>query len=126
MREKVFFSNPIYGTFLIKDENEVAGYCSLMLWKKQQAYRHTAEVTIYLKPEFTAKGIGSAAVKYLENMAIQNDIRTLVAGCTAENTASIKMFEKNGFSQCAHFKKMGFKFGRLLDTVYLQKHFYEV
>ena len=123
MREKVFFSKPIYGSFLIKDKEIVAGYCSLMSWKKQEAYNCTAEISIYLKPEFTAKGIGSEAIKYLENMAKKNNIKTLIAGCSGENTVSIKLFEKNGFTQCAHFEKMGYKLGRLLDTVYLQKHF---
>jgi phosphinothricin acetyltransferase len=121
MYAKVFFSDPIYGTFLIMEEKEIVGYCTLMQWKKQQAYRHTAEVSIYLKPDFTAKGIGSHALNYLEKIAEQNDIRTLIAGCCAENTSSIKLFEKNKFVQCAYFKQVGFKFGRYLDTLYLQK-----
>ena len=121
MHAKVFFSDPIYGTFLIMEEEKIAGYCTLMPWKKQQAYRHTAEVSIYLKPDFTAKSIGSYALNYLETFAKQNDIRTLIAGCCAENTSSLKLFEKNQFVQCAYFKQVGFKFGRYLDTLYLQK-----
>src|ERR1044072_2086977 len=86
MGEKVFFGNPIYGTFIIKHDDILAGYCTLMPLKKQEAYRYTAEISIYLNPEFTGKGIGGEALNYLETFARQNDIRILIAGCCAENT----------------------------------------
>lgn len=123
MREKVFFTKPYYKSFLIKEENnaKILGYCAFTQWKIQEAYRNTAEINIFLRPEFTAKGIGSIAITYLEAEAKKTDIKTMIAGICTENLPSIKLFEKNGYEQCADFKKVGEKFGRVLDVIYLQK-----
>ena len=121
MREKVFFSHPAFQSFTIKQGDRVIGYCAVSPWKKQEAYRHTGEINIYLAPEDTGKGIGNKAIGHLIKHAEANDIQTLIAGLCSENYPSKKLFEKNGFVQCAHFKEVGNKFGRLLDTVYLQR-----
>jgi len=121
MREKVFFVNPIYKAFLIKYFGEVVGYCAVSMWKKQEAYRHTAEINIYLKNGFTGRGIGNTAITYLEQYAKEQNIYNLIAGLCRENIASNSLFEKNGYILCAHFKGVGEKFGRVLDTVYFQK-----
>jgi phosphinothricin acetyltransferase len=121
MREKVFFEHPASRSFLIMQEGEIIGYCAVSPWKKQEAYRHTGEINVYLSPEKTAKGIGSIAIEYLIGHARANDIHTLIAGLCSENYPSKRLFEKNGFVQCAHFKAVGRKFGRVLDTVYFQR-----
>lgn len=121
MREKVFFEKPYYTSLLISSGEDVIGYVALSPWKKQEAYRHTAEINIYLHPEHTQKGVGTKAIAKLEEVARNNDISVLIAGICSENTASIALFSKCGFQHCAHFKGVGMKFGRLLDTVYLQK-----
>jgi L-amino acid N-acyltransferase YncA len=121
MRDKILFYNPLYQAFIIREQEDTIGYCGVTMWKKQESYRHTAEVNIYLKNGFCGNGIGAIAVKYLEQYAISNDVHNLIAGACAENTASIRLFEKQGFERCAYFKSTGFKFGRWLDMVYLQK-----
>ncbi len=121
MQQKIFFDHPAFRSFLIKQGDGIIGYCAVSPWKKQEAYRHTGEINIYLAPEQTAKGIGSTAIEYLINYAKGNEINNLIAGLCSENYPSRRLFEKNGFVQCAHFKNVGRKFGRMLDTVYLQK-----
>lgn len=121
MRDKVFFVNPAFQAFTIKYGEEVIGYCAISPWKKQQAYRHTAEVNIYLSPSYTGAGIGGKAVLHLEAHAKANNIQNLIAGLCSENLPSRRLFEKAGFVHCAHFRSVGEKFGRILDTVYLQK-----
>lgn len=121
MREKIFFGDTVFRSFIIRQAEEgIVGYCSISPWKKQQAYRQTGEVTIYLSPEYTGKGIGGAALFHLVEYARANDIKVLIAGLCSENQPSQRLFEKNGFEPCAHFKGVGRKFGRVLDTVYLQ------
>jgi len=119
--DKLFFDKPYYRSFLIVTDGAIAGYCAVSPWKKQEAYRHTAEVNIYLDHRRTGNGIGSLAIKRLEEFAVENDINTLIAGLCSENTPSRKLFEKNGYIQCAHFQQVGSKFGRMLDTIYFQK-----
>lgn len=121
MREKVIFDDSPFRAFSIKQAEKIIGYCAVSPWKKQQAYRHTGEINIYLAPDYTGKGIGSRAICFLEEHAKANDIHNLIAGLCAENYQSKRLFEKNGFVQCAYFKEVGKKFGRTLDTMYLQK-----
>jgi phosphinothricin acetyltransferase len=45
----------------------------------------------------------------------------MVAGVDADNRASIGMHESLGFERVAHFREIGFKFGRWLDLVFLQR-----
>lgn len=120
MSDKIFFGNPRFQSFIIKQDGGVIGYCAVSPWKKQEAYDSTGEINIYLHPESVGKGIGSTAIQYLLKFARENDINNLIAGICSENIPSIKLFEKSGFQQCAHFQKVGKKFGRVLDTVYLQ------
>jgi L-amino acid N-acyltransferase YncA len=121
MKDLVFFDSPLYKTFIIKRENEICGYCILTQFRKREAYDITAEVTVYLKDDCTARGIGSVAVKYIEDLAKEKGIHVLVASITGDNYPSLRLFEKNGYEKCAYFKEVGVKFDRLLDLVYLQK-----
>lgn len=121
MKEILFDGDPRFPSFAILDGEELCGYCLITRYKKREAYDTTGELTVYLKPGCEKKGIGSFAVRQLEETAVQNGFHTLLAGICAENTGSIRLFSKLGYEKCAHFREVGMKFGRLLDTVYYQK-----
>lgn len=121
MREIVFFDNAKYCTYVMKENNLIIGYVILTQHKKREAYDATAEVTIYLKPGFTGKGIGSKAIMFIEKKAQEQRMHVLVATICGENRPSIHLFEKNGFTKCAQYKEVGIKFGQYLDVVAYQK-----
>ena len=121
LEEFLFVSNPNYPSFMIKDNGETIGYCFLTQYKKRQAYDRSAELSIYLKQEFTGKGIGPVALNHLEAAAKKAGIRVLVGTLCGENHASIRLMEKSGYSRCAHLKNIGEKFGKILDVVMYQK-----
>lgn len=113
--------DPKYKSFLIEYKEAVCGYCYLSQYKPRAAYDRTAEITVYLKPEYHGKGIGTEIMFILEKIARQNGISVLIGVITAENLSSIRLFEKCGYEKCAHFKQVGEKFNRLLDVVAYQK-----
>ncbi len=121
MRDLVFFDNSKYTTFIIQDNGTICGYVLLAQYKKREAYDGTAEVTIYLRHDFTGKGFGSLAIQFIEEFAGRRNIHALVAIICSENGQSIRLFEKNGYTQCAHYKEVGRKFDRYLDVVCYQK-----
>jgi L-amino acid N-acyltransferase YncA len=121
MKEIVNLNNSFYKTFVIFMEETLCGYVLFTQHKKREAYNTTAEVTIYLKPEFSGKGIGKAALSFIENEAKNAGIHALVATITNENIASVKLFEKNGYFKCAGYKEVGKKFGRYLDLIAYEK-----
>lgn len=121
LQEVIPIGLPKYKSFLINYEGEICGYCYISQYKKRQAYNRTAEVTIYLKPDYLGKGIGKEVLESLETIAKNNDISILIGIITGENNLSIRLFEKCGYEKCAHFKEVGEKFNKVLDVVAYQK-----
>lgn len=121
LKEFIYIGHPLYKSFIIKAGPDLAGYCILTNHKKRQAYDRTAEVTIYLKPEFHKQGIGNVALEYLEQQARGLWLKNLIGVITGDNANSIALFEKAGYIKCAHFKNIGEKFGKVLDVVAYQK-----
>lgn len=121
MKEIVFFATPVYKTFVIVAEQRVCGYVLLTRHKPREAYDETAEVTIYLDPACKSKGIGSLALSHIENYAKDQQLHVLLAIICGQNEASIRLFEKNGYTKCAHYQEVGKKFGQRLDIVGYQK-----
>ncbi|MEZ5106479.1 MAG: N-acetyltransferase family protein [Draconibacterium sp.] len=121
LKDFIYFNHQLYKSYFIYGNNEIGGYCILTNYKKRQAYDRTAEVTIYLKPEFCGKGLGKRALAYLEEKARENGLKNLIGVITGDNSGSIALFEKSGFEKCAHFKNVGEKFNNVLDVVAFQK-----
>lgn len=121
LREFIYIGHPVYKSYLIYSDGDMAGYCIITNYKKRPAYDRTAEVTIYLKPECCGKGIGALALAYLEDNARNADLKNLIGVISADNEGSIRLFEKSGYFRCAHYKNVGEKFGKVLDVVAYQK-----
>lgn len=117
----ILIDDPKYKSFLIEYEGETCGYCYISQYKKRQAYDRTAEITIYLKPGYSGKGIGKESMRLLETVAKNNGISVLIGIISGDNQVSIGLFEKCGYEKCAHFKQVGEKFNQLLDVVAYQK-----
>ncbi len=115
------FQHPKYKCFTIRYKDEICGYIYLGSYKPRQAYDRTAEVTIYLKPEFAGKGIGKSSLLEMEKLASDMGVQVILGIITGENMSSIKLFESSGYEKCAHFKQVGEKFNRILDVVAYQK-----
>lgn len=121
LREFIPVHHKKYKSFLIKIDNEPYGFCYISQYKKRQAYDRTAELSLYLKPEYTGRGIGKVALEYLEKVAKNNGISVLIGIISGDNESSIKLFEKSGYEKCAHYKQIGEKFNKVLDVVSFQK-----
>ncbi|HOX35664.1 MAG TPA: N-acetyltransferase family protein [Methanoregulaceae archaeon] len=121
LREILFIDNPKYPSFTIRKDGRIIGYCFLARYKNRQAYDRTAELSIYLRPECTGKGIGPAALSCLETAAQRSGIHILIGTLCGENCASIRLMEKAGYTKAAHLRNVGEKFGNVLDVVIYQK-----
>ncbi|HEY8909380.1 MAG TPA: GNAT family N-acetyltransferase [Desulfosporosinus sp.] len=120
-KNRVFIDDNIYKTFFIYMANELIGFCFLTQFRKKAAYDKTVELGLYLKPQFTGKGLGVATVNYMEKIAEENQFETIIASVLGENIPSIKLFRKLGYAQCAHYKGIAMKFGRKVDIIDFQK-----
>lgn len=120
--EKILFSGlDRFVSYAIIEDGVIVGYVLLNRYKPREAYDQTAEVTVYLQENAQGKGIGKAALEFIENIAIEHEFRALLGVICAENISSIQLFKKLGYFECAHFREVGMKFGRLLDVVIYEK-----
>ncbi len=101
---------------------EILGYATVTPWKAKAAYRFTVENSIYLGPASTGKGLGSALMAELLTRSKEAGIKEIVAVIADRGAdASIRLHEAYGFKKIGHMGKVGFKFGRWLGTVRMQK-----
>ena len=103
-----------------EQDGEVAGYAYANRWKARAAYRYAVESTIYLNQACAGKGIGTALYAELIAQLRLAGCHCVLAGISLPNEASIALHEKFGFQKIAHFKQVGFKFGRWVDVGYWQ------
>ncbi|MDH6365398.1 L-amino acid N-acyltransferase YncA [Enterococcus sp. PF1-24] len=84
--------------WIIQEAEEIIGWLSLSDFYGRPAYQQTAEISIYLADTCQGKGIGQAALTFVESQLSQLNVTTLLAFVFAHNTSSIHLFEKNGFT----------------------------
>jgi len=105
-----------------EDDGRVAGFAYCQWFKPRPAYRFSAEDSIYLHPDATGHGLGRKMLDELCSQAQQRGIRKLIAviGDSA-NTASVRVHSAAGFSPAGVITSCGWKFGRWLDIVLMEK-----
>jgi L-amino acid N-acyltransferase YncA len=121
LREILQPGHPKYKSILILESGKACGFIYLSQFRKREAYDRTAEITLYLKPGSTGKGLGKEAVNYMEGIAGKAGIKVLVGMIGADNKESISFFTSMGYQQSGHFREVAEKFGRIIDMVVLQK-----
>lgn len=100
----------------------IFGYSYVTPWKQRSAYRFTVEDSIYLSPAATGKGIGKALLGQLLEQAAAAGIKEVIAVIADRGAeASIAIHQRFGFTDAGHMGKVGYKFGRWLGTVMMQK-----
>ena len=105
--------------WLVREEaGQVAGYAYISKYKDRVSYRHTAELSIYLRNGLEGKGMGTALLSRLLGAIDRGKIHVLVSGITLHNERSVALHEKFGFAKAAHFHEVGFKFNKWLDVGY--------
>lgn len=111
-----------YPTGTIRDQSgRIVGFGMLRLHKDMPSFSQTAEVTYFLHPDHTGKGLGKRLLDFLEKGAVDKGITNILASISSLNPGSIEFHRKNGFIECGRFRKVGRKHGREFDIVWMQK-----
>ncbi len=103
-------------------DGAIAGYVYASPWSVRSAYRHTCQDSIYIDDAFRGRGIGRALVTELAAQCTALGYRQMMAGIgDSENHASIAMHTSCGFEPAGLLDSVGFKFGRWVDVVLMQR-----
>jgi len=100
----------------------LAGYAYAGPYRARPAYRFTIEDSIYVAPGAQRRGVGRLLLERLIADSEARDFRQMIAiiGDSA-NAASIELHRALGFTMVGTFADVGFKFGRWLDSVLMQR-----
>ena len=111
-----------YPYFVAALEGRVVGYAYAGAYRPRPAYRFTVENSVYLQPAIHRRGIGLQLLQRLIAESEARGYRQMIAviGDSA-NAGSIGVHTKCGFQMIGTHPNVGFKFGRWLDTVMMQR-----
>ena len=105
-------------------DGEVAGFACYSDFRDSQkwpGYRFVVEHTIHVRERDWHEGIGRALIEGLLQRAAAAGKRVMVAAVDGDNTGSIRFHERCGFVEVARMPGIGFKLGRWLTLVLLQR-----
>ena len=106
----------------VTESGYVLGFAYVAPWRQKAAYKRTVEDSIYLRPSATGKRIGTRLMEELLSQAKASGVKEIVAVISDKGAeSSIQLHETMGFQHQGHLGKVGFKFGRWLGIVLLQK-----
>ena len=110
-----------YPAVVVKDDSETTvGFAFLHPYRPGRTFRRTAEITYFILPEHTGKGIGTMVLERFKVTAREQGIDTLLANISSLNEGSLRFHRKNGFEECGRFRRIGNKFGKDFDVVWMQ------
>ncbi len=118
MKRRIIETSENYPYLIAAENKEVLAYAFAACYKPRSAYKHSVEVSIYVKNDLRRKGIGAKLYERLFDELVKMDVHAIIAGISLPNEASIKLHEQFGMEKVAHFREVGFKSGRWIDVGY--------
>jgi L-amino acid N-acyltransferase YncA len=100
---------------------DAVGWACISPWSDRPAYRITAETSFYVDSKFRGRGIGRKLKKAIVDKARQLGFYSLVARVAEGSEASLHLNKTMGFAHVGTLKRVGCKFGKVLDVHILQK-----
>ena len=103
------------------EDGAVAGYAYASQFRDRPAYAWACEDSIYIDPAWQGRGIGRALLEALLAAAEAAGFRTMIAVIGGAEPASIALHARCGFDHAGQLDASGWKHGRWLDTVFMQR-----
>ena len=111
-----------YPYLLCEENGEVLGYAYAHRARERAAYQWGAELSVYVDRNAYGRGIGRALYCALMELLQAQGVRILYGVITEENQQSIRFHERLGFAVAGVHHRTGYKNGRWLDVVDMEKH----
>jgi len=108
--------------FVAELDGRVAGYGYCALYRTRSAYRYSLEDSVYVRAGSERRGVGRAILAELIDRSERLGYRQLVAVIgDSGHAASIALHAKAGFLRVGTLRSIGYKFGRWVDSVLMQR-----
>jgi phosphinothricin acetyltransferase len=110
-----------HGTFVVLDEGRVEGFATYGQFRAGPGYVRTMEHSVMLRPGIAGRGLGRALMTALENHAHSGGAHSIFAGVSAANETGRVFHARCGYVEIGRLPEVGFKWGRWIDLVLMQK-----
>jgi phosphinothricin acetyltransferase len=100
---------------------DILGFASYGDFRSWPGYRFSVEHTVHIRAGERGRGVGTTLMQALIRRAIEQEKHVMIGGVDADNEPSLRFHERLGFIRAAHLRQVGFKFGRWLDLVFVQR-----
>jgi L-amino acid N-acyltransferase YncA len=108
--------------FLVADDDRrIAGFAYAGVHRERPAYRWATEVSVYLASGYRGQGLGRALYEPLLALLEQQGYRTLLAGVSLPNPASVSLHRALGFEEVGVYRRIGWKAGAWCDVIWLAR-----
>jgi phosphinothricin acetyltransferase len=104
-----------------RDDNLIIGYAYAGQFRPRAAYAWACENSVYIHPDAQGRGVGKALLRALVCASEEAGFRTMVAVIGGAEPASIALHSACGFTNVGRMAGMGWKHGRWLDSVTMQR-----
>jgi L-amino acid N-acyltransferase YncA len=99
----------------------IVGFSGLRPLHLADTLARSAEATIFILPEHTRHGLGGQMLAKMEEDAKALGVDTIIGGASSHNQASLGFQRTHGFIECGRFQRVGRKFDKDFDIVWMQK-----
>jgi L-amino acid N-acyltransferase len=106
---------------VVEHGGKIAGYASYKAFRPGPGYAFSKEHTIALDPSMRGRGLGRALMARLMAEARADDVHVLIGAISAANPAGLAFHASIGFAEVGRLPQAGFKAGKWLDLVLMQK-----
>jgi phosphinothricin acetyltransferase len=110
-----------YRLLVAERAGELVGYAGTLRFRPKAAYETSVEMTIYVRPQDTGRGVGARLYRVLFAALEGEDLHRAYAGITLPNPASIRLHERFGFRCAGTFREVGRKLGRYWDVAWYER-----
>ncbi len=107
--------------FVAEGPSGIAGFATYDQFRSGDGYARTMEHTVQLHPDCRGGGHGHALMAAIEDHAMGRGAHSIFAGVSAENAAGRAFHARRGYAEVAILPQAGWKFGRWIDLVLMQK-----
>ncbi|MDF2962693.1 MAG: GCN5-related N-acetyltransferase [Paenibacillus sp.] len=102
-------------------DGRIVGWASLNPYSDRLAYERTAELSLYIQSDYRGQGIGKQLLQQVLEAGKEAGLHTVLSRIVEGNDSSIHLHRVYGFDHVGVMREVGFKFGRMLDVVLMQK-----
>ena len=115
---------PRYPVLVVELGRVVVGWASLSKWSDRCAYAETGEISLYVKEQFRARGIGKKLLMAIVEEGKKGGLHTVIARIAHGNGTSVHLHTLAGFEHIGVMREVGRKFGKRIDVHLMQKIYY--